>query len=146
MKNKIVIILAIIIIILAGYIAYSFVKNKPAGDFSLRLTSDGTSSGASRYYEMNINYQNNIIVFANKTEVIDDTLGNHLRCVEQFNVQTKAWDRTIKENYPDNRTCANFLKMYSSKQEIDQAINSGEIVNKNEGCHQRTCYEIIQEN
>lgn len=143
MKNKFiifVIILAILLITLFTYL--HFTKNKYSENFSLRLSTDESSSGASRYYEMNVNYKNDSVVFANRTEVIDDTLGNHLRCVEQFDPKTGVWERIIKENYPDNRTCASVLKMYSSKEKIDKAIRSGEIVNNSEGCHRVICYEI----
>lgn len=134
----------IILVVIILVMVLIFPLNKSPSlpkDFTLHIFEDATSSGASRFYDMFITFENNQLVSANSKIFISGSSGT-FSCNGTYNILNDEWTYV-----GDNSTerCDWSSQFYPSRDEVLNAIRSGKIVScvPNPPYRYAICYEII---
>lgn len=110
---------------------------KMPSSFTMKIHGDLSSSGASRFFDANLTFQTNKLVYGwQKYEVWPTTGGSETEeCL--LNITTLDWT-----NIETNMPCKSWLPL--TIKEIQQKIDSGEFKPVNDCGHYDICYEIIK--
>jgi hypothetical protein len=137
---------ALLIIILVSFLLVSCTQMPHSvellEDFTLHLYQSSTSSGADRFYNTFINFNNNELISITRSSYVNDVLGSTKYCKEQLNLQTQQWQTINLIGYDEKPEKCNELTTYMTKQDIINAINSNVIKSKEDCVKFKTCYEI----
>jgi hypothetical protein len=119
-------------------------------DFTVHIYSDGTSSGATRYYNSYITFRGDEVITANRSyfgsggngenycnEILDSNLGNWSAPVWKGIVGD-----LLDKNGGEPQSCPG--KSYLNRTILVTAIGSEELRPNDGNCHYKNCYTILE--
>jgi len=142
-------IIAVVILVVVGGLGYFLIDNaKGTGSdnsefpstFTILISSDGTSSGATRLYKAGLTYKNNKLIFGWQKYFHDSgspTFPSGITDICIADLETSSWKD------PSGSECDITRELPLDLIKLKEKINSEEFKEIDECFHYDTCYEIL---
>lgn len=142
LKNKKYLVTGIAIVLLLSVIAFLYVnfgQRIYSSSFTLKISGDYTSSGASRNYDASIVYKDGVAVSGTQTYFVGEGGGCQTNCnrTTTCNIVNQKWIDSISLE-----ECSLGHNEYLSKAGVDAAIKEQKLKPISNCGHLDTCYEL----